>query len=85
MESYMNIGGLYPSALIRVVISGKASGEPEPARYSIPHFVVPLRNGLIEPQASLEAAHGKQADEPVTFNSYSEKMFELTQIHDDKA
>ncbi|PQE29143.1 thymine dioxygenase protein [Rutstroemia sp. NJR-2017a BBW] len=82
--NFHNSLGFYPSALHRVVISGKASGEPTPARYSIPYFVVPLPDGVIEPQPSLVTAHGKQVYEPVTFNSYSEQMFKITQIHDAK-
>ncbi|KAF7865245.1 hypothetical protein EAF04_006222 [Stromatinia cepivora] len=89
---YMNIGdmfqrisnGLYPSALHRVVISGKVSGEPTPARYSIPYFVVPLPDGVIEPQVSLVSAHGKQVYEPVMYRSYSEQMFTVTQVRDAK-
>ncbi|EEA26496.1 hypothetical protein EYB25_003733 [Talaromyces marneffei] len=87
---YMNIGdmfqrisnGFYPSALHRVVISGKDHGEETPARYSIPYFLVPTLDGIIEPQASLVAAHGKQVYKPVTFTSYSEEMFRVTQIRD---
>jgi isopenicillin N synthase-like dioxygenase len=82
--NFRNSLGFYPSALHRVVISGKANGEPTPARYSIPYFVVPLPDGVIEPQPSLVTAHGKQVYEPVTFNSYSEQMFKITQIHDAK-
>ncbi|KAH8701528.1 putative leucoanthocyanidin dioxygenase [Talaromyces proteolyticus] len=87
---YMNIGdmfqrisnGFYPSARHRVVISGKAKGEATPARYSIPYFLVPQPDGVIEPQPSLVVAHGKQVYKPVTFNSYSEEMFRATQVRE---
>ncbi|KUL90404.1 hypothetical protein ZTR_01981 [Talaromyces verruculosus] len=87
---YMNIGdmfqrisnGFYPSALHRVVISGKGTGEETPARYSIPYFLVPTADGVIEPQPSLVASHGKQVYKPVTFTSYSEEMFQVTQIRE---
>jgi isopenicillin N synthase-like dioxygenase len=74
--------GFYPSALHRVVISGEGRGEETPARYSIPYFLVPTADGVIEPQPSLVAAHGKQVYKPVTFTSYSEEMFQATQIRD---
>ncbi|OCL06357.1 putative leucoanthocyanidin dioxygenase [Glonium stellatum] len=89
---YMNIGdmfqrisnGFYPSALHRVTITGKASNKATAARYSIPYFVVPLADGVIEPQPSLVAAHGKQVYEPVTFNTYSDLMFQAVNVHDSK-
>ncbi|KAF4635091.1 hypothetical protein G7Y89_g3018 [Cudoniella acicularis] len=89
---YMNIGdmfqrisnGLYPSSIHRVVISGKDNGEETPERYSIPYFVAPLPDEVIEPQPSLVAALGKQVYEPVTFNSYSEQMFKATNVFDSK-
>lgn len=74
--------GLYPSALHRVVIPDKDGGEKIPARYSIPYFLVPTADGVIEPQSSLVANHGKQVYKPVTFTSYSEEMSQLTQIRE---
>jgi isopenicillin N synthase-like dioxygenase len=62
------------------VISGKENGKPTPARYSIPFFVGPLPEGLIEPQPSLVVAHGKQVYEPVTFNSYAAEMAKITRV-----
>lgn len=74
------LSGLYPSARHRVVISGKADGKTTPARYSVPYFFVPLPEGIIEPQPSIVAAQGKQIYEPVTFNSYSEQMFQAIRM-----
>jgi isopenicillin N synthase-like dioxygenase len=65
-----------------VVITGKASGGDTPERYSIPYFVVPKPDGVIEPQASLVNLHGEKVYERVTFNSYSEQMFQATQNRD---
>jgi len=84
---YMNIGdmfqrlsnGLYPSALHRVTISGKETGKETPARYSIPYFVAPVTEAIVEPMPSLVAASGKAVYEPVTFASYSESMFDAIQ------
>ncbi|KAL8863817.1 MAG: hypothetical protein Q9174_007538 [Haloplaca sp. 1 TL-2023] len=75
---YMNIGdmfqrvsnGYYPSALHRVVTK-----SPNAPRYSIPYFVPPSSDGLIEPQPSRVAKDGEQKYEPVTFKEYSEQAF----------
>ncbi|PVH90423.1 putative leucoanthocyanidin dioxygenase, partial [Periconia macrospinosa] len=86
---YMNIGdmfqrisnNIYPSGLHRFSVSGKARGEPTPARYSIPYFVCPAPDGIIEPQASLVAAVGKSHYEPITYQKFAEKMFDTTNIY----
>ncbi|KAF2731974.1 putative leucoanthocyanidin dioxygenase [Polyplosphaeria fusca] len=75
---YMNIGdmfqrvsnGYYPSALHRVVIK-----SPNAPRYSIPYFVPPRSDGMIEPQPSRVLRDGRQKYEPVTFKEYSEQSF----------
>ncbi|KAF2198624.1 putative leucoanthocyanidin dioxygenase, partial [Delitschia confertaspora ATCC 74209] len=80
---YMNVGdmfqrlsnGIYPSAMHRVVIAGNDGEQTTPARYSIPYFVSPIGEGIIEPQKSLIERNGKQVYESVTFNTYSEAMF----------
>ncbi|CAG8971839.1 hypothetical protein HYALB_00001950 [Hymenoscyphus albidus] len=81
---YMNIGDMldrvYPSGLHRVVVSGKANGEETPARYSIPYFVTPTPDDVIAPSPSLVARQAKQIYEVVTFNSYSEQMFQRTNV-----
>lgn len=68
--------GAYPSALHRVVVK-----NPEAARYSIPYFVSPSSDGIIQPQASRVAKDGKQIYEPVTFMEYSEQMFQRTNVY----
>jgi isopenicillin N synthase-like dioxygenase len=83
---YMNIGdmfqrisnNIYPSGLHRVSVAGKAS----PARYSIPYFVCPAPDGVIEPQGSLVARVGKQEYEGITFREFAEGMFDLTNVYD---
>ncbi|KAF2686896.1 putative leucoanthocyanidin dioxygenase [Lentithecium fluviatile CBS 122367] len=82
---YMNIGdmfqrisnGFYPSTLHRVV----ASQGTTAARYSIPYFVVPEPDGIVQPQPSRVAIDGKQLYEPVTFGGYSTKMLETILVH----
>ncbi|KAF2649778.1 putative leucoanthocyanidin dioxygenase [Lophiostoma macrostomum CBS 122681] len=78
---YMNIAdmfqrisnGFYPSALHRVIIKNSTA-----SRYSIPYFVPPSGDGLIEPQPSRVEKDGKRVYEPVTFNEYATRMFETT-------
>jgi isopenicillin N synthase-like dioxygenase len=65
--------GFYPSALHRVVVRNATV-----PRYSIPYFMPPTGDGLIEPQPSRVEKDGKRVYEPVTFNEYSERMFETT-------
>ncbi|KAF2640373.1 putative leucoanthocyanidin dioxygenase [Massarina eburnea CBS 473.64] len=83
---YMNIGdmfqrisnGFYPSAFHRVVAhQGDAA-----ARYSIPYFVAPEPDGIIQPQPSRVAADGEQHYDPVTFIDYSMKMLETINVYD---
>jgi len=73
---------IYPSGLHRVSVSGLASGQPTPARYSIPYFVCPAPDGTIEPQPSLVAAVGKKHYEPITYQKFAEQMFDTTNIYD---
>jgi hypothetical protein len=73
---------IYPSGLHRVSVSGTATGQPTPARYSIPYFVCPAPNGTIEPQPSLIAAIGKKNYEPITYQKFAEQMFDTTNIYD---
>ncbi|KAH8732164.1 putative leucoanthocyanidin dioxygenase [Phaeosphaeriaceae sp. PMI808] len=83
---YMNIGDMfqrisndfYPSALHRVVANEGNSG----ARYSIPYFVAPEPDAIIQPQPSRVAVDGKQVYEPLTFTEYSTKMFETINVYD---
>ena len=87
---YMNIGDMfqrisnnvYLSGMHRVSISGRASGQPTPARYSIPYFVCPTLNGIIEPQPSLVTAVGKKHYEPISFQKFAEQMFDITNIYE---
>lgn len=51
---------IYPSGMHRVRVSGKDSGQTTPPRYSIPYFVCPTPDGIIEPLPSLVAAAGKK-------------------------
>ncbi|KAF2868456.1 putative leucoanthocyanidin dioxygenase [Massariosphaeria phaeospora] len=81
---YKNIGdmfqrvsnGFYPSALHRVVVK-----NPGNARYSIPYFVPPSSDGVIEPQPSRVAKDGKRLYELVTFKEYSEQMFRTINMY----
>ena len=72
---------IYPAGLHRVGVSGKASSQPTPARYSIPYFVCPSPDGTIEPQPSLVAAVGKKHYEPITYQKFAEQMFDTTNIY----
>ncbi|KAJ4354347.1 uncharacterized protein N0V89_006082 [Didymosphaeria variabile] len=77
---YMNIGdmfmrisnGFYPSALHRVVANEGAT----PDRYSIPYFVVPDREGVIEPLPSRVKEDGKSVYESVKYGEYMMSMWE---------
>ncbi|KAM5346359.1 hypothetical protein ACJ41O_009364 [Fusarium nematophilum] len=81
---YMNVGdmlerisnGIYPSALHQVV-----SRNHSTARYSIPYFVSPTRDGVIEPQASLVESMGCKKFEPVTAVEYSTEMFKTINVY----
>lgn len=72
----------YPSGMHRVSVSGRASGRAIPARYSIPYFVGPAPDGIIEPQPSLVAAVGKKHHEPIKYQKFSEQIFDTTNIYD---
>lgn len=72
--------GRYPSALHRVAISGKEDEEFTPGRYSIPYFVQPVPDGVVEAPPSLVAAMGKQVYEPITFRAYAEEMLRAIRV-----
>jgi isopenicillin N synthase-like dioxygenase len=82
---YMNIGdmfqrmsnGFYPSAKHRVIVyDGRdgGAGEQVVSRYSLPHFISPAMDGVIEPQPSCVARDGKQVYESVTFSSEAQRI-----------
>ena len=56
--------------------------DPEAPRYSIPYFVPPLADGVVEPQPSRISKDGKKVYDPVTFNEYSERMFQTVNVYD---
>ena len=75
------VSGVYPSAFHRVSIPNRdsvAKGGHTPPRYSIPFFVVPEPDGVIDPLASLIKAQGNRLYKPVTYNTYHLEMQGLT-------
>ena len=48
-----------------------------PARYSIPFFVAPDIQGLIEPQPTLVAARGSSEFAPIIFKDYANRLLGL--------
>lgn len=68
--------GFYPSALHRVVIK-----NPNAPRYSIPFFFPPSSKSIIRPQPSLVQKDGEQKFEAITFEEYSRRMFESTNVY----
>ncbi|KAJ3543706.1 hypothetical protein NM208_g3441 [Fusarium decemcellulare] len=68
--------GIYPSALHEVVVR-----NPGQARYSIPYFMSPIGEGIIEPQPSLVEKVESRLFDPVSMMEYSKTMFERINVY----
>lgn len=55
--------------------------DPKAPRYSIPYFVPPNSEGVIEPQPSRVAKDGVRKYEPVKFKDYSLQAFATINVY----